>query len=121
MQAGEIHTKFLEFFNAGDAESLVGLYEDGAAFVAEPEQVLIGKEQIRAAIDGFLAMKGTMTMTTRYVVEAGDVALLSGDWVLRGTGEDGSPVELSGKSAEVARRQGDGRWLYVADHPFGGS
>ena len=27
-------------------------------------------------------------------------------------------VELSGITAEVARRQPDGRWLYVIDNPY---
>jgi hypothetical protein len=26
---------------------------------------------------------------------------------------------MEGESAEVARRQPDGRWLYVVDHPMG--
>ncbi len=36
-----------------------------------------------------------------------------------GTDDDGNPVELHGSTAEVARRQPDGTWKYVFDHPFG--
>jgi uncharacterized protein (TIGR02246 family) len=116
----EIHRLFEEYFNSGDLNSLVDLYEDDAAFVPEPGQVLTGKDAIREALQGFLSLNGKMQLKTRYAVRSGEIALLSGEWQLSGgKGQDGQPVEMSGKTAEVARRQADGRWLYVADHPFG--
>lgn len=30
---------------------------------------------------------------------------------------DGKPLSMSGKTSEVLRRQPDGRWLYIIDHP----
>ena len=60
-----------------------------------------------------------MEIETLYVVDGPGVALLRGRWRLSGTGPDGQPVELAGSNVEVARRQPDGRWLYVIDHPFG--
>src|SRR3712207_7507626 len=50
---------------------------------------------------------------TRYAVEAADLALMSLKWTLTGGDETMSAV-----TAEVARRQPDGGWLYVLDHPF---
>jgi ketosteroid isomerase-like protein len=58
-------------------------------------------------------MKGQMTLRSRYAIEAGDLAILSNEWTL--TAGDQS---LSAVTAEVARRQPDGGWLYVVDHPF---
>jgi ketosteroid isomerase-like protein len=60
-----------------------------------------------------------MELQTKHVVRHGDIALLRGAWRLKGTGPDGKPVEMTHGSAEVARRQLDGRWLYIIDHPFG--
>ena len=48
-------------------------------------------------------------------VEHGDLALLSNVWVFSGDG-----FEIGARTAEVARRQVDGSWRYVIDHPFGG-
>jgi ketosteroid isomerase-like protein len=59
--------------------------------------------------------------TTRHGVVAGDIALASASWEIRGTGPDGDPVEVRGASADLLRRHGDGRWLLVVDRPFGGS
>ena len=78
-----------------------------------------GLAAIREAFERVLALQGEMALDTTYCVQAGDVALLRGKWRVIGTGPDGQPVNMEGESAEVARRQPDGRWLYVVDHPFG--
>ena len=58
---------------------------------------------------------GRMTMRTRYVIESGDLALLSSEWTLT-VGEE----SMSAVTAEVARREPDGGWRYVIDHPYAG-
>lgn len=115
----EVHKLFVEYFNSADIDALVDLYEEEASLAAQPGQVVRGKDAIRHALLGFLALKGKMELKTRYVIESGEIALLSGEWHLTGTNPSGEAVEMSSRSAEVARRQSDGRWLYVADHPFG--
>lgn len=115
----EMHMLFEKYFNSGDIEALVSLYEEGAALSPQPGQVVTGKEAIRQALSGFLALKGKMRLKTRYVLESGEIALLSGEWQLVGTDPSGEALEMGSRSAEVARRQSDGSWLYVADHPFG--
>jgi ketosteroid isomerase-like protein len=54
-----------------------------------------------------------MDITTRFAIEMGDLALMSNEWHF--TSDD---VELSGITAEVARRQPNGTWLYVIDNPY---
>jgi hypothetical protein len=61
-----------------------------------------------------MALGGRMDITTRFVIDMGDIALLSDEWHFRA-----DEVELSGITAEVAHhRQPDGRWLYVIDNPY---
>lgn len=115
----EVHTLFAKYFNSADIEALVGLYEEDASLAPQPGQVVKGKEAIRQALLGFLALKGRMEIKTRYVMQSGEIALLSAEWHLTGTDAAGEALEMGSKTAEVARRQSDGRWLYVADHPFG--
>jgi hypothetical protein len=54
-----------------------------------------------------------MTVTTRYVIEAGDLAILSNEWTFIAGDES-----MSWITAEVAQRQPDGGWLYVIDNPY---
>ncbi len=64
-------------------------------------------------------MKPTLAPQSRKVIEAGDIALYCSHWTLKGTGPDGNPVEMSGNSADVLRRQSDGTWLVAIDNPWG--
>jgi ketosteroid isomerase-like protein len=57
-----------------------------------------------------------MTIRSRYAIAAGDLAVLCNQWTFEVGGE-----QLSSVTAEVARRQPDGGWLYVVDHPYAGS
>jgi ketosteroid isomerase-like protein len=57
-------------------------------------------------------------LKVRRVIVSGDIALLISDWRLRGKAADGSDVDLTGTTADVARRGPDG-WKYVIDNPFG--
>jgi len=78
-----------------------------------------GTSAIRSAVQGFLALKGKVELQTEHVVQHGNIALLRSAWRLKGTGPDGKPVEMAHGSAEVVRRQPDGSWRYIIDHPFG--
>ena len=95
------------------------LYEPNAALIAQPGSVSHGSEEVRAALQGFLALKGRITLNTKLVVTVGDLAYLSNTWSLNGTGPDGNPVALGATTAEVARRQAGGTWCYVIDNAWG--
>ncbi len=104
---------------AGDIDAIMALYEPGATFVPQPGQVVTGTKQVRQAFMGFLALKPTMNIESIRVVASGDVALVMSKWKLQGTGPDGNPMTMSGHSADVARRFGDGTWKWIIDNPFG--
>lgn len=120
MKPEDIHTQFRDRFRARDVEGLLALYEDDATFLLGSDQALRGKVALREALLGFLSIDGDFRVETRYVASLGDIALLSIDWHLVGKDPSGQAAELRGRSAEVARRQPDGRWLYILNHPYGG-
>jgi uncharacterized protein (TIGR02246 family) len=115
----EIDALFEQALNAGDVDALLALYEPTATFTVEPGTIVSGTAAIREALTGFLALKPSISLKPKVIGNAGDVALVSSTWVLEGTGPDGKPVELTGTSAEVVRRQADGTWKFVVDSPWG--
>lgn len=114
----DLHRLFAAALNAGDLDALMSLYAPDAALVPQAGQAAVGKGAIREALAGFLVMKPVITLTTRGIVKTADLALLYSSWVLRGTGPDGTPVEMTGPGTEVARRQADGTWRFVLDNPY---
>ncbi len=114
----EIHGLFADALNSGDIDALMALYEPGASLVPQPGQLATGTQAIRQALSAFLAMKPTISVATRKIVQAGDVALLYSRWTLRGSRPDGKAIEMAGQGTEVVRRQPDGIWLLVVDNPY---
>ena len=112
-------TQFVNAMNKGDLETALGLYEPEASLVAQPGVVVTGTLALREALAGFVALKPTMTSEAHQVVETGDVALYCSRWNLRGTDPAGNPVQMSGRSSDILRRQPDGNWLIALDNPWG--
>ena len=116
----QIHGLFEQAFNAGDLDALMALYEPDAALVPQPGMVAEGSAAIRDSLRWFLDRGGQIMLDTKLVLRVGDLAFLSNRWSLTGgTMPDGSPAELGATTAEVARRQPDGNWLYVIDNAWG--
>lgn len=115
----EMNGAFAEAFNSGDIENLMALYEPDAVLVPTPGRVVEGTQAIRAALRELLALKGHMRSENQYALVHGDIALLRAKVHLTGTGPDGARLEINNHTAEVVRRQTDGSWLYILDHPYG--
>ena len=97
----------------------MSLYEPEAAFASQPGSLAHGSTGVRESLAGFIAMKGTLDLKVTRVLEAGGLALVAGVWSFTGTGSDGKPVTLTGRNADVLRRQADGSWRFVIDNPWG--
>jgi uncharacterized protein (TIGR02246 family) len=111
--------RFSELLAEGDLEGMLELYEPDAAFAPQPDETVNGHDEIRAALEGFLAVRPHMEGSIEKVLEAGDTALVANRWKLSGTAPDGSPVSMSATSADVLRRRPDGSWGIVIDDPWG--
>ncbi len=114
--AQQVHELFARYFSAGDLDGLISLYEPGATFVPQPGVIVSGHAAIREAFKEFLAVKGAFDLQSQTAFHAGDIALLFSSWTLKGVDPKGEPVELSGETSDVVRRQADGRWLLVIDN-----
>ena len=112
-----INAAFAAGYNARDVDALAALYERDAVVTNPDGSMAMAADDIRAHLEHLVALGGSMTSRNRYAIPNGDLALLGADWeVVFDDGRD--PV--SGRSAEVVRRQSDGTWRYVLDHPNGG-
>jgi ketosteroid isomerase-like protein len=106
-------------FNSGDVDTHMANYEPDAYLNFEPGHLTAtGIPAIREAFTGILAMKPTLTLELLSCNQTGDIALIRDRWHLTGTGGDGNPVDMSGQTAAVLRRQSDGNWLIVIDDIF---
>jgi len=115
----QVLKSIVDGINTGNLDALMTLYEPEAAFAAQPGSLKHGLSGVRESLAGFIAMKGTLDLKVKGVLEASDLALVTGEWSFTGTGPDGEPVKLTGHNADVLRRQLDGSWRFVIDNPWG--
>ncbi len=95
---------FVERANAGDVDGLVALYERDAVLALPDGEVAVGAAQIREFYQQFLAARPVLTGASQPALRRGELALTS----TRFSG---------GATAEVARRQPGGSWLWLMDQP----
>ncbi len=98
----DVHRRFAEAMNAGDIEALAELYPAPSP----------GSSR---ALQDLLDLKPHISVETRSVVRAGEVALLGSRWRLAGTTPQGESISLSGQGTEMVQRQADGSWRYVVE------
>jgi ketosteroid isomerase-like protein len=94
---------FLQRARAGDVDGIVALYEP-TAVLDTPDGPAVGTEAIRARMRAFLADPPRFQGQVQPALRHGDLALTSTRFP-------------GGATAEIARRQPDGSWLWVADQP----
>ena len=115
----EVINQLVRAMNTCALDSALALFEPDASFVVKPGVVVSGTSGIRHALEGFMALKPTITIEAQQLVEAGDVAQYCARWNIQGTDPQGKPVQLKGRSSSILRRQADGRWLFLVDNPWG--
>ena len=125
MKSSDMPQAFATAFNSGRLENLSALYEPQAKFVKSAEQdpevkdLATGLDAINETLTGLLALGGQCECKGVFAIEFENLALTRNDWVIKTKNEKGEPLEIKGQSAEILRRQPDGAWLFVIDHPFG--
>lgn len=108
---------FARIFNDGrDMEAWLSLYEPGATLLygAAPA---VGKEAIRVALAELAKASGTIQSRLNFCEVCGDIAVTRADYRLVHDGK----ILAEGSAIEVLRRQPDGTWLFIIDHPLGAS
>lgn len=110
----ELHLLYAKAINEGNVEAVVGLFEKDALLVPRPGQPPVqGEAAIRTVIQGLVALHLQIQMIDRAVVQTDEIALTRGPWQVQINDANGVPQILSGTGLEIARRQPNGRWLYV--------
>lgn len=115
----QLYALLADAFATGDLDRVMELYEPGAAIVPQPGTVMVGTEQVRQALQGFIDVNVRFYPGAAEVVQAGDTALVAAHWSADIDGPDGQPVTLAGVTADVLHRGADGAWRYLIDQPWG--
>ena len=103
-EPNDLERYFVLRANEGDIDGLVALYEANAVIDLGGGKLAVGHEEIRVLLTDFLAGRPQLDPSDQAP------ALISGDIALTSSRLSNGDV-----TAEVARRQPDGNWLWVVD------
>lgn len=113
-----INQAFADAYNNRDIAAALSLYHKDAYLGQLDGNHATGHEAIRRELEHLHSLGGHMESKNVLTVIQGDTALLRAHWVIE-TEKDGESVVIRGASAEVARKQPNGLWLYIIDQPLG--
>jgi uncharacterized protein (TIGR02246 family) len=104
---------------SGNIDAILATYDTNATMVAQPGSTIAGTAALREAFKQFTAINPKITVVKQDLLQSGDTALHTYTWKMTGKTPDGHPIEQSGYSIIVLRKQDNGKWLIVIDNPFG--
>lgn len=104
-----------------DLEAAVMLYEVDGTFISEAGDAIIGRDAIREHMRPMMNVENFrfVRQPVAFIGANGDLALLRGTWSATSKDDAGNPFTIGGNNVEIVRRQPDGSWLFVIDHPTG--
>ena len=114
-----VHEAFENLVNNNDLDQIMSLYEPGAALMDRDGKVISGVNAIGEYLRGLLSIQPTIRIKRLKKIDTGHVAVLISEWILEGTGPDGSQVTDKGYTYDIVRQQSNGNWKIVVDNPWG--
>lgn len=121
---GEQPQRALRAFNTNDVDAAVAMYHPEASIVQVDQvhggtTIARGADAIRQTMAAYIGLNPHMDVITHHTTIAGDFAMTRSQWLIRGVGKDGQPINVHHHGMEVHRRLPDGTWAFFIDHPFG--
>ena len=113
----ELDAQWSKAAAANDPDATVSFYSDDATLLPPNAPVAVGKAAIRASWAGLLAPGVSVTWQVNKVevARAGDMAYLTGTYLVTMKDPEGKPVTDRGKLLEVWKKQADGKWKAIVD------
>jgi len=111
----ETISAFVQCVQAQDLSGLLALYETDALFIPALNTRVEGHAALGEAFRSTLALKPALDVKPVEVLRNGRLAWIENAWTLHATAPDGTPIERSGHSSVVMRRQDDGTWRIAID------
>ncbi|MBI2526362.1 MAG: DUF4440 domain-containing protein [Candidatus Rokubacteria bacterium] len=108
---------FMKGVSTKNSQALVSAFYAPDAVLMPPNQpALEGRQNIRLALQGMMdAGVTSLKLETIATGSSGDLAWERARYTLSMTPPDGAPVQDTGKSLVVYKRQPNGQWLAIVD------
>lgn len=110
---------FQNCIRTGDVNGALSSFDEEAIYITEPGKFVKGKEEIKEKLEFLCSIKPDLQALRSSQFTIGDIASWVDEWTLKATLPDGTPLNMTGISSDVMKKQKDGTWAYLVDNPYG--
>ncbi len=110
---------FRNCIKIGDVSSALSCFHPEAVYIDRDGQELRGLDQIKKGMQAICALKFDISGATPHITMVGDLAMWMDLWQMSGTTPDGRPIQMTGHTACIMKKDQVGNWLWLVDNPFG--
>lgn len=103
----------------GDVNGALSCFHPEAVYIDRDGRELRGLDQIEKAMQAICALQFHISGATPHISIVGDLAMWMDLWEMNGTTPDGHPIQMTGHTACIMKKDQAGNWLWIVDNPFG--
>lgn len=104
----------------GDLQGVLSCFGEDAIYIERDGQEITGLQNIEKSMAHLCTWKPEITGGKHKVTIVGDIAIWIDKYSLKATMPDGNPIEMSGVTSCIMKKNDEGIWLWLMDNPFAG-
>lgn len=110
---------FRDCIKQGDVAGALSCFHPEAVYIDRDGKEIRGLAGIKQAMQGLCALKFTIKGAVPHVTLVNDLAMWMDLWEMHGITPDGHPIQMTGHTACIMKKDDTGNWLWMLDNPFG--
>lgn len=104
----------------GDLQGVLSCFGEDAIYIERDGQEITGLQNIEKSMAHLCTWKPEIMGGKHKVTIVGDIAIWIDKYSLKATMPDGNPIEMSGVTSCIMKKNDGGIWLWLVDNPFAG-
>ncbi len=110
---------FRNSIKQGDVEAALSCFHTDAVYIGRDGQEARGLAAIRQAMQGLCALRFSIKGAEPFITLVDNLAMWMDQWEMQGLTPDGQPIQMTGHTACIMKKDVHGNWLWMLDNPFG--
>lgn len=102
----------------GDLQGALSCFDKEATYIERDGQEIKGLDNIEKSMEHLCTWRPEIKGNNHKVTIVGDHAIWVDKWSLKATMPDGNPVEMTGATSCMMKKNSNGIWLWLVDNPF---
>lgn len=104
----------------GDLQGVLSCFGEDAIYIERDGKEISGLQNIKKSMVHLCTWKPEIIGSKHKVTTVGNLAIWIDKYSLKAIMPDGNPIEMSGATSCIMKKNDKGIWLWLVDNPFAG-